>query len=518
MKATTKVAGRYVLEEPLGRGGMGAVWRARDEVLKRTIALKEVQIPPSLEGSEGDDVQQRVLREARAAARLSHPSATTVYDVIEENGRTFIAMELVDAPTLGQIVAENGPLAPEEVARIGLSLLDALDAAHAVGMVHRDVKPDNVMVTATGEVKLTDFGIASVKGDPSLTMSGVILGSPSYMAPEQAEGKGAGKEADLWSLGATLYFAIEGRPPFKKDSPIATLASVVGDPLPQATRAGALTPVLTALLAKDPARRPGSAELRRALERVWAGERTATTSTAQGPQRGSARTVVPASTPLRTESEIERQFYPARRPTRRRVPWLVLGLVALLVIGALAFALMRNDDEPAERARGGASEQRTGNEDKGGGGGSDAAAPAEEEGWTSYAIADTGYQISYPEDWEVIEDPPQIRFSDPNSSTSMLVEYTTSPGDDAVAAWEAQAESFAADHPDYSEIAIEPTTMEGFDTAANWEFTYSGMHALDIGMANDDIGFALFFQTLESEWEAEQGTLQQFVDSFGPAT
>lgn len=513
MEATTKVAGRYVLIEPLGRGGMGAVWRARDEILKRTIALKEVQVPPALEGSEGDNVQERVLREARAAARLSHPSATTVYDVFEENGRTFIAMELVDAPTLGQIVAENGPLEPDEVARIGLSLLDALDAAHAVGMVHRDVKPDNVMVTDTGQVKLTDFGIASVKGDPRLTMSGVILGSPSYMAPEQADGKGAGKEADLWSLGATLFFAVEGRAPFKKDSPIATLASVVGDPVPRMQRAGALTGAIEKVLSKDPARRPTSDELRHALEGVASGA-LATSGATQVLEPHTPTAVASPSAP-RTETQPERvvERTPTRSERRSSVPWLVMGVIVLLLIGAVAFALSQNDDEPRQRAggnTGGQADVDPGNDEED--------APVPEEGWASYPIADTGYQISYPEDWEVSEDAPQITFSDPGSSTSMLVEYTTSPGDDAVAAWEDQAAEFATSHSDYEEISIEPTTMEGFDTAANWEFTYEGMHALDIGMANDEIGFALFFQTAEEQWTSEQETLQQFVDSFGPAS
>jgi eukaryotic-like serine/threonine-protein kinase len=491
---------------------MGAVWRAHDEILKRTIALKEVHVPNSIAGHDGENVNERVLREARAAARLSHPSATTVYDVFTENGRTFIAMELVDAPTLGEIVGKHGPLEAHEVARIGLSLLDALDAAHAVGMVHRDVKPDNVMVTDTGQVKLTDFGIASVKGDPRLTMSGVILGSPSYMAPEQADGKGAGREADLWSLGATLFFAIEGHAPFKKDSPIATLASVVSDPTPRTLRAGELAPVIERLLTKDPASRPGPAELRRDLENVAAGRSTSSNTAVLERSQG------PTAMAPRSEPQVERVYDSTSPQTRARARWLVLGLLALLLVGAVAFAVTQNDDEPVQQAN-------TDADNSGGGDGQgrpqeDEQVPVEQEGWTPYSIADTGYQISYPEDWEVSESPPQVTFSDPDSSTTMLVEYTTSPGTDAVAAWEAQAETFAADHPDYSEITIEPTTFPGFPSAANWEFTYEGMHALDIGLANpeESIGFALFFQTSEGDWEAEQETLQQFVDSFGPAS
>ena len=518
MEATKKVAGRYVLEEPLGRGGMGAVWRARDETLKRTIALKEVQIPAALAGEEGQDVHERVLREARAAARLTHPAATTVYDVFQEDGRTFIAMELVEAPTLGELVAEHGPLEPDEVARIGLALLDALDAAHDVGMVHRDVKPDNVMVIDNGQVKLTDFGIASVKGDPRLTMSGVILGSPSYMAPEQANGRGADKEADLWSLGATLFFAAEGRPPFAKDSAIATLASVVDDPTPEPRRASNLAPVVRGLLEKDPSSRPASADLRRDLERVAQGAATsATTEVVERP--GTTR---PAAAPVpvqERERAVEARPAPARPADRRNpVSLLLFGLLSVLLLGAIAFAVVQSGDDEDE-PRGSAGGQQA--QDKEDGGGGDGGASAEQEGWTSHDIFDTGYQISYPEGWDVSESGTQVTFSDPGSPTSMLVEYTTSPGDDAVAAWEAQAAQFSESHQGYEEITIEPTEIEGFDTSAIWEFTYVAdglpIHAIDIGMAGDDIGFALFFQTSADSWDAEQETLQRFRESFGPA-
>lgn len=518
MEATKKVAGRYVIQEPLGKGGMGAVWRARDEILKRTIALKEVQIPASLDQDDGKGVHERVLREARAAARLTHPSATTVYDVFQDEGRTFIAMELVDAPTLAELVTEHGPLEPDEVARIGLALLDALDAAHDVGMVHRDVKPDNVMVTDTGQVKLTDFGIASVKGDARLTMSGVILGSPSYMAPEQADGRGADKEADLWSLGATLFFAVEGRPPFAKNSPIATLASVVDDPAPESARASSLGPVIRRLLEKDPAARLDSLALRPELERVAEGGYSS--GATQVLEQREATEATPAP---RTERDrvVGASVEPSPGQRKRSAALLVAGLAALLLLGAIAFALIQGDEEsgnPNQRAGG---SQAQDNDDAEGDNVQDDTASTEQEGWTTHEIADTGYQISYPEDWDVSESGAQTTFSDPGSPTSMLVEYTTSPGDDAVAAWEAQAAEFSASHEGYEEITIEPTSIEGFDTSAIWEFTYVAdglpMHAIDIGMAGDDIGFALFFQTSEDSWDQEQETLQQFRDSFGPA-
>jgi eukaryotic-like serine/threonine-protein kinase len=515
MEATKKVAGRYVLLEQLGTGGMGSVWRATDEVLKRTIAIKEVHVPPAVAGTDGNDIGERVLREARAAARLSHPSATTVYDVFQEGDLTFIAMELVDAPTLGDIVKENGPLEPDEVARIGLSLLDALDAAHSVGMVHRDVKPDNVMVTDNGSVKLTDFGIASVKGDPRLTMSGVILGSPSYMAPEQANGHAAGREADLWSLGATMFFAVEGKAPFAKDNAVATLASVVRDPVPELQRAGSLGPVIRSLLEKDPAKRPASEILRRDLESVAHGGHTAAIATevVERPQTTRVLPATPPSRPVPTRS----------KPRRNRSMYLVAALFALGLLGVIAFALAQGRDDETPKSATDGQENSQGNSGQGGDGedaaGSDDAPVT--EGWADYSIADTGYVVSYPEGWEIAEDGTQVTFSDPASSTSFLVEYTTEPGDDAVAAWEAQAETFAAEHGNYQEITIEETTVEGFDTAAIWEFTYDAegvtLHAIDIGMANDDIGFAHFFQTTEEEWDSNQELLQQFRDSFRAA-
>jgi tRNA A-37 threonylcarbamoyl transferase component Bud32 len=259
------IADRYALAVPIGQGGMGVVWRARDTLLGREVAIKEVRLPATVPDSERSSLRARVLREARAAARLNHPGAVTLYDVINEQGRAFIVMELINAPTLAQVVAKQGPLDPVRVAGIGAQVAAALAAAHEAGIVHRDVKPANVMVLGDG-ARLTDFGIARVKGDPKLTATGLIVGSPAYMAPEQASGAAAGPEADLWGLGATLYYAVEGRPPLERDGQIAVLNAVVNEQ-PRATRrAGPLGPVIAALLSKDPERRPDAAGLRGQLE------------------------------------------------------------------------------------------------------------------------------------------------------------------------------------------------------------------------------------------------------------
>ena len=236
---TRVVAGRYALGEVLGRGGMGTVWLATDRVLERQVAVKEVTFPMHVTEEERAVLRERTMREARAAARLDHPHVTTVYDVVEEDGKPWLVMKHVPARSLQEIIEERGPLPPAEVARIGLDVLDALGAAHALGIVHRDVKPANVLVGPDGSGCLTDFGIATTTGDSSLTTNGALIGSPSYMAPERAHGDEPRPPVDLWSLGATLYAAVEGRPPFDGGESMATLMSVVSEPPAPMLRAGA---------------------------------------------------------------------------------------------------------------------------------------------------------------------------------------------------------------------------------------------------------------------------------------
>jgi serine/threonine protein kinase len=265
------VAGRYALIDVLGRGGMGTVWLATDQVLARQVALKEICFPVDLSDEERGILRERTMREARAAARLDHPHVTTVYDVVEEDGKPWLVMEHVSAHSLQQLVEEHGPLAPDAVARIGLDVLDALDAAHDAGIVHRDVKPANVLVDQDGRACLTDFGIATTTGDSSLTTQGALIGSPSYMAPERAHGDEPRPPVDLWSLGATLYTAVEGRPPFNRGEAMATLLSVVSEHPAPMLRAGALDPALRGLLTKDPAQRSTVEQTRRQLQAVLAG-------------------------------------------------------------------------------------------------------------------------------------------------------------------------------------------------------------------------------------------------------
>jgi serine/threonine protein kinase len=265
------VAGRYRLGERLGHGGMGIVWAARDELLARPVAVKEVRLPPSVDPEERAQLRERTLREARTAARLDHPCAVRMFDVCEEDEQAFLVMELVEGRTLSDVIRDDGPVPPARAAEIGICLLDALTAAHAAGIVHRDVKPGNVLVRPDGRVTLTDFGIASTAGDPSITSTGLLLGSPAYIAPERARGGSPEPPSDLWSLGATLFTAVEGRPPFDHDDPFATLTAVVTDEHEPCDRAGpALSSILDRLLDKDPQQRPTPAALRPALQAVAA--------------------------------------------------------------------------------------------------------------------------------------------------------------------------------------------------------------------------------------------------------
>ncbi|MGY1699794.1 serine/threonine-protein kinase [Geodermatophilus sp. SYSU D00766] len=265
------VAGRYAASEVIGRGGMGVVWRATDRVLHRPVALKEIVYPSHLTDEERESLRLRTLREARTAARLVHPCVTTLYDVVEEDGRPWLIMEHVESRSLQEIVQRSGPLPWRTVARIGLDVLDALEAAHAAGIVHRDVKPANVLVGADCSAHLTDFGIATATGDASITTSGAILGSPAYMSPERARGEEPGPAVDLWSLGATLYTAVEGRLAFDRPEPMATLLAVVQEDPAPAERAGPLAPVLQGLLTRDTAQRWDVARARAGLRDALAG-------------------------------------------------------------------------------------------------------------------------------------------------------------------------------------------------------------------------------------------------------
>ncbi len=247
---------------------MGTVWLAEDDILSRQVAVKEVSPPADMTERERDLLRERTLREAQTAARLSHPNVVTIYDVVEDDGRPWIVMELVRSRSLREVVEANGPLTAQQAARVGVQVLTALSAAHALGIMHRDVKPGNVLIDADGRAILADFGIARTQDSPALTTSGVLVGSPSYIAPERARGERGGPESDLWSLGATLYALVEGRPAYDRAGALATLMAVVNEDPDPPSRAGVLWPVIRGLLDHVPARRLGPAEAERMLRQI----------------------------------------------------------------------------------------------------------------------------------------------------------------------------------------------------------------------------------------------------------
>ncbi|MFD3700020.1 protein kinase [Streptomyces sp. NPDC058646] len=249
------LAGRYRLGSVLGKGGMGTVWRAEDEILGRTVAVKELRFSTGVDEDEKRRLITRTLREAKAIARIRSGGAVTVYDVVDEDARPWIVMELIEGSSLAEFIRENGPLTPHRAAEVGLAVLDVLRAAHGQGILHRDVKPSNVLIAGNGRVVLTDFGIAQVEGDPSVTSTGMLVGAPSYISPERARGHKPGPPADMWSLGGLLYASVEGTPPYDKGSALATLTAVMTEPVDPPKNAGPLTDVIYGLLAKDPAQR-----------------------------------------------------------------------------------------------------------------------------------------------------------------------------------------------------------------------------------------------------------------------
>ncbi|MBY8871465.1 protein kinase [Micromonospora sp. PLK6-60] len=334
------VADRYRLISPLGQGGMGRVWKARDEVLHRDVAIKELVPPPSLTDDERREMRERSLREARAIARLNHINVVRIFDVLRTDGDPWIVMEYVASKSLQDTLAEDGPVSPARAVEIGLGVLGALKAAHKAGVMHRDIKPGNVLLGNDGRVVLTDFGLATIPGDPNVTRTGMVLGSPAYIAPERAKDGTAGPEADLWSLGATLYAAVEGKSPYARPSAIATLAALATEPMPPPKNAGPLKPVLNGLLRKDPTERI-TAEVAERLLRRAGGKRAKSISLLDGVRRPGPNgpreprsRVVPAPRPAETSSD--EQITPP--PTPRSRPNAAAAAAGAVAAGSAASA------------------------------------------------------------------------------------------------------------------------------------------------------------------------------------
>jgi serine/threonine protein kinase len=529
------IGGRYRLDRSIGQGGMGTVWQGHDQLLGREVAVKEVRFPPELGKQEVADLRERTLREARATARLSHPNVITTYDVVEEDDRPWIVMELLKTRSLSEVLRDEGPLPPHRVAEIGLGVLAALETAHAQGVVHRDVKPSNVLVTADGRPVLTDFGIATMAGDPALTSTGVVLGSPAYMSPERARGKAFGPESDLWSLGVTLFVAAEGRPPFESDNALGTLTAIISDPVPPMSVGGPLALAVGGLLRKEPQERASIATVRKQLQEAAADRTTeaaAPVVSTVALDRAGHTEALPAAGVGAAAPRAAAPPPPPSGPTtyddegRRRSGLLVAALVVgVLLIGSIvAFALLSGGGDPNTadpRTTASTSAPPTTTSSTPPATSTSAPPPSDNGAPAGYKLYEdpTGFSLAVPNGWHAEQSSATaVDIKSPDGASFLRVDQTDQPKDDAKKAWEEQEKSVKKDLPNYHRISIETVDYNGWD-AADWEFTFgNNTHVLNRGFVPDSShGYALYLSTPEDQWASSQDVFQTAADTFKPA-
>jgi serine/threonine protein kinase len=529
------IGGRYRLDRSIGQGGMGTVWQGHDQLLGREVAVKEVRFPPELGKQEVADLRERTLREARATARLSHPNVITTYDVVEEDDRPWIVMELLKTRSLSEVLRDEGPLPPHRVAEIGLGVLAALETAHAQGVVHRDVKPSNVLVTADGRPVLTDFGIATMAGDPALTSTGVVLGSPAYMSPERARGKAFGPESDLWSLGVTLFVAAEGRPPFESDNALGTLTAIISDPVPPMSVGGPLALAVGGLLRKEPQERASIATVRKQLQEAAADRTTeaaAPVVSTVALDRAGHTEALPAAGVGAAAPRAAAPTPPPSGPTtyddegRRRSGLLVAALVVgVLLIGSIvAFALLSGGGDPNTadpRTTASTSAPPTTTSSSPPATSTSAPPPSDNGAPAGYKLYEdpTGFSLAVPNGWRAEQSSATaVDIKSPDGASFLRVDQTDQPKDDAKKAWEEQEKSVKKDLPNYHRISIETVDYNGWD-AADWEFTFgNNTHVLNRGFVPDSShGYALYLSTPEDQWASSQDVFQTAADTFKPA-
>jgi eukaryotic-like serine/threonine-protein kinase len=526
------LAGRYRLRTVIGGGAMGVVWLAGDQMLRRDVAVKEVTWPARLDAAEQESLRRRALRKARTAARLNHPNIVRVYDVVEEGGRPWVVMQFVPYRSLSEVVRDDGPLPPGQAARAGLQVLSAIRAAHAAGVLHGDVKPASVLLGPDGQVVLAGFGTAIADGDPALTASGILVGSAPYLAPERAGGQPATAAADLWSLGTTLYEAVEGRPPFSRDGTMAVLSAVVGDDPDPPARAGTLWPVIRRLLRKDPKARLGAAETEHLL-RIVAGEHgdrppvpveaptappgrtgpAAASSASTRPDIPPPAVTVPAQPrrqaaaaggaqagpvlirgpkPLAPgpagKSPPPRPGPPSTAPggrhRRRRWVLAVLGCAAAAA-GIVTATSLASGPAPGHRAATPATPKASHarpapppstsapappsrSPATPGGTGRSSVLPT---GFTRYHDP-TGFSIGVPAGWPVSHQGHLVYIRDPHGGRFLLIDQTTHPQPDPLADWRRQEAARISTYPGYHRIRLQAVHYPQAERAADWEFTY----------------------------------------------
>jgi len=542
------VVGRYRLGRSVGAGGMGRVWLARDEILGRDVAIKEIALPFGLSDNDRQELRQRTLREARAAARLNHPNVIKIYDVVNGEVRPWIVMEYVRSRSLLEIIEASGPLPVQDAARVGIAVLSALTAANRVGVLHRDIKPSNVLIGDDGRVVLTDFGSAIYEGTEgaAITRTGVILGSPQYIAPERARSGVCTVESDLWSLGATLYAAVEGRAPYHRPTPMATLIALATERPDPPTRAGALKPVLTGLLRKNPNARMSALEVERRLRKIT-GQTTAVTlpripaprpspeSPAAAPlEPGTARGTEPVQTgPTAsaggsggwsgggsgggggsgvTSGQAGEAGAAGAAGGRRRPwwQWAAAGGLAILLI-AVGAVLVRNDGLPGRSADPPPAWVSSGPAVSPASAGSETP-PAGFVWWHD----PSGYQVAVPAGWDLArEDATTMLFSDPAAPLTLRVRVLSGSSQDPEALTGTEG---GPPLPGYQRIRIEQLAQ---NLGTEWEYAFDGptgrIHAIERVFVVDGRGYSIQWRTPDAQWQANRDRFAVIVGSFRSA-
>jgi hypothetical protein len=529
------IAGRYRLHAVIGRGGMGTVWRARDELLNRDVAVKEIVWPSHPDAAARDVARRGAVREAQMAARIDHPNVVRVYDIVEGDDWTCIAMELLAYPSLRDVLREDGPLSPGEAARVGLGVLAALRVVHGAGVVHRDVKPANILLGPEGRVVLSDFGIAKSIDNPGLTTSGVLVGSPPYISPERARGGRAGTAADLWALGASLYAAVEGQPPFQRADVLASLTAVVADEPDPPAHAGPLEPVISGLLRKDPDTRLDIDEAERMLRRIAEEEELIPGMTYPADGQATGPREEPALPPAAAAPAAAARGAPRRR---RRPALAALAATAAIAVIAAAIAFLAGQPPghraaspagpkvsptPAATARSSASSA-----------GSPTTAPATSgspapsgpsavpAGFYRYTDP-TGFSIGVPAGWQISHSGHYVYVTDPaNGGIFLLIDQSDQPQANALTDWQQQASARESSYPDYHLIMLRAVSYPQAEQAADWEFTYdrNGVPVRILNrnvLANARHAYALYWSTPASDWNAYYRFFQVFAATFQPA-
>ncbi|MFD8980272.1 serine/threonine-protein kinase [Streptomyces sp. NPDC059564] len=474
------LAGRYRLVEPIGSGGMGKVWRAHDELLHRTVAVKELTAGLYVAQADREVLHARTQKEARAAARIQHPAVVTVHDVLEHDDRPWIVMEYIDGPSLAEAAKAAGRIEPREAARIGLHVLGALRAAHAVGVLHRDVKPGNVLLAKDGRVLLTDFGIAAIEGDSSITRTGELVGSIDYLAPERVTGGAPDPSSDLWSLGATLYTAVEARSPFRRTSPISSLQAVVNDEPPVPRQSGALSPVITALLRKDPAQRPSAAEAERMLIEAMEGREPkaaqayvptrAVTAEERAPVLSPEPEPEPAAAPAPAPTTAFGEPRTAGRPPGRVKRVAAVALVAALLGGGGVFGVLTYLDR--EDDGGGSTDKPAGVSDQQAPG--DGAQPktAVPSGWKRVTDP-AGFTLFVPDGWTRQMDGNQIDYTPDNGKHLIRIAVDPTPDHPNPYTHLLDLEKQVKERTEYKREILRPNTFRDTTQSGLWEFSWT---------------------------------------------